>query len=284
LERNPSIKITLTQFNEAMSEFGIYSLANKLFAKLASYENDLPNRTPITQSTSDKKLARLSNPRSKHYDSTPDLTSQLSLLLYNYQRSNGRFYTKRLTKEHKQYLILVKIKRAILDTSPVNFVLLANRVLQEGESICKRMGKNNIYLSIVLHHIQEILDKSVDSLRMEITDKQLLIYQIYREMRTAITSVPMKEKLTPGSDTHNFVAQIEKIVADHKVRVRDFMIVQFEAFEHFGSFPRLSNLVGDKAIDRLEQAIVSKHIRRNKKVTSEERKYWDAVRKHRNTQ
>ena len=285
MTRNPSIKTTLTQFREVTAELGIdRDVAGKLFRKLAEGESDFPNRTPLTQSTLDKKLARLSNPLSKHYDPTPSLTSQLSLLLYNYQRGSRRFYTKRLTKEHRQYLILVKIKRAITDTSPSNFAVLANKVLQEGELICRERGKNNIYLSIVLSHIQEILDKVIDSLSMEVTPKQRLIYQVYREMRMAITNTEMKEELSPGSDNHNFVIQIEKIIMDHKVMVRDFMEVQFEAFKHFNSFPRLSNLVGDKAIDRLEQAIVSKHIRRNRIVTPAERKYWDAVRKHRNTQ
>ena len=62
------------------------------------------------------KLEAVLNPRSKYYDDTPGLTSQLSLLLFMHQRKRRRLRHKRITNKDRQWVLLVAIKKGIVET------------------------------------------------------------------------------------------------------------------------------------------------------------------------
>jgi hypothetical protein len=222
------------------------------------------------------KLAAVLNPSSKYYDNTPNLTTRLSIIYYDHQTKRRRLKHKRITNNDRQWVLLVQIKQNVLDAVGLGkFLPTAKKVFDEAELIAKERGSKFIYLTNVVASIELILDRVIERETAIITVKESRVYRAYRKYRRMVTGKRIKD-LEPGSQSHNYVTQITTTVKEYGISAKVYMDVQFRAFAHFDSFPRLKDLTTEKAIDRLEQGLPK--YREENIGTDEDKEYWKDVR------
>jgi hypothetical protein len=220
------------------------------------------------------RLKSVLNPNSKYYDDSPKLTRDLSLLFFNHQQGYKRLRHNRITKDDRQWVFLVSIKKAIVKITGAKkqpFMIFARKLFIQAEKISRR---RSLYLPFVISRLPELIDITADSLDSVVLTKEARVWRAYRRRRMAITGFGLQKKLEPGSDDHIYSGEIADILSRYKVPVKIFMNIQFAAFNAVGTFPKLKDLTTRKAIDRLEQGMV----RLTKESGSEEDKeYWDEV-------
>lgn len=268
-------KLDKTIFVDQAKQLGIKpKVAVELFKLVMSSAGQV---TP-TKKKGNPKLASVLNPRSKYYDSTPRLTEKLSLAFKVHQHKRGRYHHERITSQDRQWVLLVQIKLAIVEVVGIRtseFLSCARRVFIEAEQLSKRSGKDNLYLTIVLGNIGEILDTVgiKSSITISIRDNRL--YRAYRIRRRQASGMSTLNKvLEVGSVEHNFIRQMSTICRKYRVKAKLFMDIQFAAFAQFDSFPALKDLVTSKAIDRLERGLMKY---RKDSLGKEDDAYWQEI-------
>lgn len=280
--KNPSIKIRLTDFREICYNKSISrKKTNELFLALSEYpcpNRPIPRRSRIRKRA--PKLTSVLNPKSKYYDTTPKFTKQLSLLWFNHQKSLGRLRHKRIISSDRQWVILVQIKKEIMnfiypDTSMTKFITISSKVINESERISQKIGRRIMYVSFILSRINEVLDNVGDAQNDKITSTQSIIFDVYKLFREEATGVRYRKSFIPGSDEHELIKKVESILVDYNVTPKKFMNIQFSAFAYHKSFPRLKDLVTDTAVDRMDRAKLKDKY--DGIDTKEDKKYWDEI-------
>jgi len=286
MKKNPTIKIDLNNFRKQIVELGVDSkIAVRAFIRIA--KAGIPSRRFTASGSSSERsrvrqpsLKSILNPNSRHYDDTPDMTRQLSLIWFNHQRGKNRFGHNRIMNDNRQWVTLVQIKR-ILERYATemnsDIATLAVKLFNESEGLARKMGKKSAFLNSILYNIDELMDSLIRQSTSTVTPRQKKIFKAYTRRRIKITKRPYSTKLLPGSPQHVFVEEIDKIMRDNHVSIKQFFDIQFEAFKAFDTFPRISNLVTDKAIDRLQQGMVK--MEPDELDSDSDKEYWDEVRK-----
>lgn len=237
---------------------GSKKYAIKLFAALkvihdARISSTVPKRVPAKA-----KLKDVLNPKSKYYDDTSKLTSQLSLIWFNHHQALKRYRHKRIRRDDRQWALLVAVKRELLSLDGVtenNLLVWGSMVFREAEHLAEKIGKASPYLSMILARFDEVVDNIDASMSLSLTKKHKRIYRLYCVKRAKAIGKPYTKKLVQGSDTHRLIARVSRIIRRHDVTIQKFMVAQFDAFAHHGSFPRIKDLVTDAADDRVEQSL-----------------------------
>lgn len=267
--------LSKAKFNAVCDELNLLKSKTRrklLFTTLAEVSQD---KTKLTRKPRKPKLQAVLNPKSMHYDGTPKVTKQVSLMWSLHQRGNGRLNHKRIRRTDRQWAHLVTIKREI-SVRPINNLSVAQTaklVFQEGERLSRKMGKRGLYLSHLISMIDETLD-NIEASRVEkITKAEIMTFKLYAKHREKATGIKLTYPV-PGSIEHLTLREIENILDERSIGRVEFMRIHFDAFAVFGSFPRLRDLTTDKAIDRLDQGI-SKSADETPDPTSD--KYWDEV-------
>lgn len=266
MARSKTLRVTLHDVLKAAEPLKISTnKVKKLFAlldeNLSHKENKDNIATSRTRSNAKPKLDQVMNPNSKYYDDTPHLTKQLSLVWYQHQHSLHRYRHKRITKDDRQWVHLVEIKKELLALDGVtdkNIVKFVWQVFREGERIADRMGKPTLYLSVIIAHLPEIVDRVDAAMSTSVTKRQRKIYRWYLTYRGKVTGRRLKKELEPGTEDHNYIKRVSRLIRLYGLKLNEFLDVHFRAFGFHNSFPRLRDLVSDSAIDRIEQYIAAK--------------------------
>jgi hypothetical protein len=282
--KNKTIKVTQAQCIKIAQQCNVKKkVALQMFQLLSDiHDAAIAVKKPLKRKNA-PKLEQVLNPNSKHFDGTSHFTEEISLVWYRHQQNHKRIRHQRITKSDRQWVHLVEIKNILLKMDGItnsNIMQWAAMLFREAERLAEGYGQPTLYLSLVVSHIYDLIDRVDMTLTNKVTKRQRKIYQIYKQKRAKLTGHKIDKKLIAGSNEHLLVKKVARLIRQYDVTILKYMKVQFDAFAYHESFPAIKDLCSDKATDRIERALLkgTKNIMESK--TEAEEQYWRSVKRN----
>ena len=215
---------------------------------------------------------------------TQEKTKKLSLLWNLHQKGQGKLNSKRILDSDNQWKHLVRIKNKIIeyiepDNSMGKYTAVTMNVFKEAELLSIKYGKKNLYLPFIVSFMETIFDNIDDSKKNRVTIRHQKIYKSYCNRRKQRTKKEFDPTLYPGSEEHMIIIKLSSILKDYDIGKKEFMKIQFQAFDFHKSIPRLKDLTSKAAIDRLEIGKLKSKPDADEPNTKEDKAYWKMVNK-----